>query len=307
MESHYPIEGDASSKMQSLNITWEEDMLLRGVRPDSEVVSLLQSVLTSPRTKYLESVPAPSADLLSLIDSLSKGRSAVPPVPTTTSTPVERAGPRMVSPLGNIHSKPSPPGKQKVIKKEIKKGIKVGITGARPLLPANAGSPPVVVPSLLPIGHSMAPHVDNCSCVFHRHLLPPLHPPTPNTNTNTSESGNLENTSRERRRRGHPLTVVARVCTSSGTTPIKETEVTLSKLDGPPLPPSWPTVDGRTSSSSSSSRKSKKVLTLITIRKGSGRRHSGQFGDAKEVVRPPSVSGGILLPRLSEPHNVQRI
>ncbi|KAH9577223.1 hypothetical protein LSM04_000648 [Trypanosoma melophagium] len=348
MGSQYPLDGDVANKVPNLNTTWEEDMMLRGVRPDSEVVSLLQSLLTSPRSQYIESTPAPSSALLALIESLSQGRAPVLPLPTSTSTntttrtntntsngnsnsndtPAETSVPKMVSPLRVLHARRSPTRKRT--------GITIGLTGARPRLPAHADSPPVVVVSLLPIGDHVSPPVTDSTSVFHCRPLPPLEQHSPNAKTNTNKNVSAENTPRARRRRGHPPALVAHPSSSRSTAQVRETEATPNAVDDVPLPRNWLTVDGEklpTSTDHSGDQfksddkkfssllpvnyskritkappeKSKKVLTVVPLRKGYGKRCPGQINDTEDVGRPNAVSGGVLFPQSSGLLNVCRI
>nr|CCC47498.1 conserved hypothetical protein [Trypanosoma vivax Y486] len=135
-----------TSKGREMSITWEDELLLRGVWPGSEMVSLLQPNHYSPhnRSEYNSGAPAGSCAILAMVNGYG----------SCHSSPRSDVKPANVSPLRNLSAKLRSRDPSSVACDENAVGYSsdsgLSSTWSR-LLPVSVTSPRVVVPSLLPL------------------------------------------------------------------------------------------------------------------------------------------------------------
>nr|CCC90071.1 conserved hypothetical protein [Trypanosoma congolense IL3000] len=158
-----------AGKARVSSITWEDELLLRGVRLDSGLVPLLQTTLSSPhnRSEHGSTAPAGSSAILAMVNG---GGSC-------NSSPRSEVRPKNVSPLRDLSAKLR--GKEHGTSSCDESGVGYssdsGLSNTWVRTLSNAmSSPRVVVPSLLPIPQNVTPPSRGGKDRHHNCALPPL-------------------------------------------------------------------------------------------------------------------------------------
>ncbi|KAF8295889.1 hypothetical protein TcYC6_0089920 [Trypanosoma cruzi] len=228
------------------SITWEEELLLRGVRPDSGYVPLLHPVFPSPRSK--------GDGGSSVSPEVTRGVFAGDDVGGCGLKGERLAGnpgdkPRTLSPPKAISARlqrkelANSPGGESVIGYSSDGGLS-SITQGR-VMPPSLVPPRVIVPSLIPMRDEAPPATRERTQPPNARLkglpggfLPPL-------NTDASRDVEMAKVSSSKEpvssQKLNPVGGSAPF--SSGANPISDTETTLARLGDFILPSSWPSQD----------------------------------------------------------------
>ncbi|CBH10474.1 hypothetical protein, conserved [Trypanosoma brucei gambiense DAL972] len=158
-----------AGKTRVSSITWEDELLLRGVRLDSDLVPHLQTTLSSPhnRSEHGATTPAGSSAILAMVNA---GGSC-------TSSPRSEVRMKNVSPLRDLSAKLR--GKDSAASTCDECGVGYssdsGLSNTWVRYGPNAmSSPRVVVPSLLPLPQNITPPPRGGKDISHNCALPPL-------------------------------------------------------------------------------------------------------------------------------------
>ncbi|EKF33576.1 hypothetical protein MOQ_002553 [Trypanosoma cruzi marinkellei] len=228
------------------SITWEEELLLRGVRPDSEYVPLLHPVFPSPRSKD-DGVTSVSPEVMRGVfageDVSACGLKGERLAGNPGDKPRTRSPPKVISARIPRKELANSPSGESVIGYSSDGGLS-SITQGR-VMPPSLVPARVIVPSLIPMRDEAPPPTRERTKPPHTRLkglpggfLPPLNTDTFRDVEMAKVSSSKEPASSQKL---NPMGGSAPF--SSGAIPISDTQATLTRLGDFTLPSSWPLQD----------------------------------------------------------------